>query len=657
VLVTQLSLSGVAVEFGTTRLFQDVTFTVTRGEKWGIIGRNGSGKTTLFALVAGQAEPTRGTVARGGGLRVSLMDQHREFPGANTVWEAAAGHFAELLELERSLARQGDALAQAGDRCTPEMLARYDRDLERFEREGGYTLAPRIDAVLHGLSFDPDRARTQPLSGLSGGERGRLGLAQQLVSPADVLLLDEPTNHLDLETTRWLEEYLAGLDATVLLISHDRVFLQAVVDHVLHLEAGTAYTYTGDYDSFVRQRAERRLTQQRAFDKQARAIAAQEDFIRRNIAGQNSAQAKGRRRRLERVSRLSEPTGEDGTMALRLEPAARGGDQALVLDRVRVAIGERVLLDDFSATVRRGDVVGLVGPNGAGKTTLIRCIAGERPLEGGEVRISPSVQIAHYRQDLAQVPSDRSLYDLINDLRPPWGRGAIQGHLGRFGFSGDSVLRKAGSLSGGERARVALAMMMLSSANLLVFDEPTNHLDVESIEALEDAIETFEGTVILVSHDRALLRGLTTRTWVLHESRIVDYPGGFEEWERASAERAHAARVAAAEEESLRRVHERKQTRRSEDGRKREASAKRDAREAIEAAEARVSACEERVAAIRARLEDPALYTTRDGVLEAQQLGRDLETAREDLDRAYKDWERADSPKGKEKNLAADERR
>ncbi|MFL5513370.1 MAG: ABC-F family ATP-binding cassette domain-containing protein [Gemmatimonadales bacterium] len=654
--MTQLSLSGVAVEFGATRLFQDVTFTVTRGEKWGIIGRNGSGKTTLFGLIAGQAEPTRGTVARGANLRVSLMDQHREFPGANTVWEAAAGHFAELLELERSLARQGEALAQAGDRCTPEMLSRYDRDLERFERDGGYTLAPRIDAVLHGLGFDPDQARTQSLGGLSGGERGRLGLVQQLVSPADVLLLDEPTNHLDLETTRWLEDYLAGLDSTVLLISHDRVFLQAVVDHVLHLEAGTVFTYSGNYESFLAQRAERRLTQQRAFDKQSRNIAAQEDFIRRNIAGQNSAQAKGRRRRLERVSRLSEPTGDDGTMALRLEPAARGGDQALVLDRVRVAIGERVLLDHFSATVRRGDVVGLVGPNGAGKTTLIRCMMGERPPEGGEVRITPSVQIAHYRQDLAQVPADRSLYDLINDLRPSWNRGAIQGHLGRFGFSGDSVLRKAGSLSGGERARVALAMMMLSSANLLVFDEPTNHLDVESIEALEDAIEAFEGTVILVSHDRALLRGLTTRTWVLHESRIVDYPGGFEEWEQASAERAHAARVAAAEEESLRRVHERKQTRRSENSRKREASSKRDARKALQEAEARVSASEERVAAIRTRMEDPALYTTRDGVLEAQQLGRELEIARAELDQAYQEWEGVDSPHGKRK-APADKRR
>src|SRR5438128_4235189 len=215
--MTQLALSGIAVAFGATRLLSALTLTVARGEKWGVIGRNGSGKTTLFRIITGETEPTAGTVARVGGLRYSVMEQHREFPGATTVWEAAAGSFGDLLALERSLAEQGAALAEAGDRCTPQMLARYDRDLERFDREGGYTLAARIDAVLDGLGFDPDAARTRPLSGLSGGERGRLGLAQQLVAPADVLLLDEPTNHLDLETTPWLEDYLRGLDATVLL--------------------------------------------------------------------------------------------------------------------------------------------------------------------------------------------------------------------------------------------------------------------------------------------------------------------------------------------------------------------------------------------------------------------------------------------------------
>ncbi|MEO7476758.1 MAG: ABC-F family ATP-binding cassette domain-containing protein, partial [Gemmatimonadales bacterium] len=560
---------------------------------------------------------------------------------ATTVWEAAAGAFGELLALERSLAEQGTALSEAGDRCTPQMLARYDRDLERFDREGGYTLAARIDAVLDGLGFNPDEARARPLAELSGGERGRLGLAQQLVAPADLLLLDEPTNHLDLETSRWLEVYLRGLDATVLLISHDRAFLQAVVDHVLHLESGTAVAYTGDYESFLHQRAERRLAQQRAFSKQARNLAAEEDFIRRNIAGTNSAQAKGRRRRLERVDRLSPPPGEDGAMALRLTADERGGDQVLVAEDVAVGVPGRTLLSEFDTRLMRGEVVGLVGPNGAGKSTLLRAIMRERPVEGGELRIPDSVHIAYYRQDLAQVPADETLYDIIAHLRPHWGRGPIQGHLGRFGFSGDSVQRRAATLSGGERARVALAMMMLSGANLLIFDEPTNHLDVESIEALEDAILDYDGTVLVVSHDRALLRALTTRVWILHDGRITEFPGTFEEWETASRERAHAAAVEAAEAEALRRVKERKQTRRPEDDRQRKQTARRTAERAVADTEAVVSEWEGRVAALRAELEDPHLYLTADGGRRASELGREMETARARLDEAFARWEAA----------------
>ena len=639
--VTQLALAGIAVEFGATRLLGDVTLTVTRGERWGIIGRNGSGKTTLFRIITGETAPSAGTVARAGGLRVSVMEQHREFAGAATVWEAAAGAFGELLALERSLAAQATALAEAGDRCTPQMLARYDRDLERFDREGGYTLAARIDAVLHGLGFDPDAARTRSLASLSGGERGRLGLAQQLVAPADVLLLDEPTNHLDLETTGWLEEYLRGLDATVLLISHDRAFLEAVVDHVLHLEAGTAAAYEGGYASFLRQRAERRLSQQRAFAKQARTLAAEEDYIRRNIAGNNSAQAKGRRRRLERLERLSPLPGEDGAMALRLAADERGGDQVLVAEQVALRVEARTLLAGFDARVMRGDVVGLVGPNGAGKSTLLRAIMGEWPLASGALRIPDSVRIAYYRQDLAQVPPDETLYDIIAHLRPHWGRGPIQGHLGRFGFSGDAVQRRAATLSGGERARVALAMMMLSGANFLIFDEPTNHLDVESIEALEDAVAEYDGTVLLVSHDRSLLRALTTRVWILHEARITDFPGTFEEWETTSRERAHAAAVAAAEDEALRRVKDRKQSRRPAPDRDRRDTDRRSAERAVAEAESEVTAWEGRVESVRAALEDPALYLAPDGVRRASELGRELDAARRGLDAAFARWESA----------------
>lgn len=313
------------VQFGATTLFKDLTFTVSRGERWGIIGRNGTGKTTLFRLITGEQQLAAGAISKQPNLRVSLLEQHRDFGNAATVWEAAAGQFAELLALEQSLAEQAVKIGELGEGSTPAMLSRYDRDLERFDREGGYTFAPRVDAVLHGLGFDPAEARTRPLSQLSGGERGRLGVARQLVSPADVLLLDEPTNHLDLDTTQWMESYLQITDKTILLISHDRAFLANVVDHVLHFEGDTTFAYTGGYESFVRQRDEKRLTQQRQFEKQQKFIAGREDYVRRNLAGQNSRQAKGRRKLLARLPRLSAPIGSDSTMALRLDIGERGG--------------------------------------------------------------------------------------------------------------------------------------------------------------------------------------------------------------------------------------------------------------------------------------------------------------------------------------------
>jgi ATP-binding cassette subfamily F protein 3 len=638
--VPQIALSGVAVVFGATTLLDNVSVAVERKQRWGIVGRNGSGKTTLFNLITGGLEPTRGQVVRESGLRITVLDQHRAFEDARTVWEAAAGPFAELLALEQSLAEQAAAMAHDS---SPAAMARYDRDFERFERGGGYTFAPRIDAVLHGLGFDPEEARHRAVDSLSGGERGRLGLARQLVAPADVLLLDEPTNHLDLETTSWLEHYLAGLDATVLLISHDRAFLQEVVDHVLHVEDGTVVSYAGSYEDFVRLRTERRLTQQRAFDKQRSALAVEEDYIRRNIAGGNSRQAKGRRRRLSRVGRLSPPPGEDAVMSLHLAANERGGDQVIVADRATLQIGDRVLVRDFSARLQREEVVALIGANGSGKSTLLRALMGERPVDSGTLRVGNAISVAYYRQDLTQVPADRTLYEIINDLRPSWNRGQIQGHLGRFGFSGDTVQRKGGTLSGGERARIALAMLMLSGANLLIFDEPTNHLDVESIEALEDAIDDYDGTVLLVSHDRALLRGLATRMWVLHAGRIIEFDGSFEEWETVSAERSHAASVVAAEEEQRRLLAEKQRTRKVRDSEKEALTGRRAARRKLEAAESRVAGLEQKVAALTAELEKPELYTTPDGGKRAAALGQELDALKRELDQAFEQWAVAQS--------------
>ncbi len=633
--MTQLAVSGVAVEFGATKLFEDITFTVAAGDRWGIVGRNGTGKTTLFRLLTGEMTPTRGQLARQPGIRVSLLEQHRDFGEAVTIWEAAAGQFAELLALERSLMDQASRLEHDASEAA---LDRYGRDLERFEREGGYTIAPRVDAVLHGLGFDPAAARTTPVAVLSGGERGRLGVARQLVSPADVLLLDEPTNHLDLETTQWLENYLATVSTTVLLISHDRAFLAAVVDHVLHFEGDSASAYDGGYASFVEQRALRRLTQFRQYEQQQRKVASERDYIARNLAGQNSKQAKGRRKRLESMPRLSAPVSDEATMAVRFETADRGGDRVAIAEHATISVGDRVLVEDLTATLMRGDTLGVLGQNGSGKSTLIKALVGMHPVTRGELRLGGGIVVGYYRQDLAQVPLDKTLFEVINDLRPTWDRRLVQGHLGRFGFSGDEVQRRAETLSGGERARVALAMLMLSRANLLILDEPTNHLDVESIEALEDAIDQYDGTVLLVSHDRELLRTLTTRLWVLHDRHVTDFDGNFAEWEVVSTERRHAASVKAAEEEALRRVQERKKTARRDETGKDDRDALRAARRRVTELETTINSLEARIDELTRTLEDPELYTQTNGPVRATELGAELERLKRELERSLDNW-------------------
>jgi len=639
--VTQLSASDLTVQFGATTVFRNVTFTVGRGDRWGIIGRNGSGKTSLFNLLVGTSEPTTGVIARQPGIRISLLEQHRDFDNATTIWEGAAGGCSDLLKLEKSLGEQSRLIGELGEASSAAMLEQYDRDLHRFEHEGGYELAPRVDAVLHGLGFDPEAARTRPISELSGGERGRLGLARQLINDAQVLLLDEPTNHLDLDTTRWLESFIASSDKTFLVVSHDRAFLSATVDHVLHLEAGSGTTYTGNYESFVRQRQERREAQQHAFNKQRRQIEDREDYIRRNIAGQNSKQAKGKRKLLERLPRLSAPAGSEGVMALQLEAGSRGGEQVVVAKSVEIGVAGRTLIENFSGELRRGERVGLIGPNGAGKSTLLRTLVGNRAPNAGELRLGSSTVSAYYRQDLSQVPLNQTLYDIIAEIRPGWERRQVQGHLGRFGFSGDEVQRTPVKLSGGERARVALAMIVLSRANVLILDEPTNHLDVESIEALEDALEEYDGTVLLVSHDRALLRSLTTRVWVLHDRRVLDFGGSFAEWEAVSEERAHAAAVNASEELSLRRIDEKRKTQRAQSTQTNGRKSRRDAHVMAEKAEQEVSILELRIARISDELSDPELYLTKDGISRSTKLGIDLERLKSELDKALNDWAKA----------------
>jgi ATP-binding cassette, subfamily F, member 3 len=637
--VTLLTFSSVSMAFGADRLFSDVSFNVAQGERWGIVGRNGTGKTTLLRLIMGTLEPTAGTVSRRTGLRTTLLDQLRDFGDARTVWEAAARGYRELLALEHSLARESERLGELGDRVTESDLARFDRAQERFQHQGGYTFHARVDAVLQGLGFDPGETRERPLATLSGGERGRVGLAAQIAAPADLVLLDEPTNHLDLDTIDWLKRHLAESGRTVMVISHDRAFLDELADHILHVAQGTATPYRGGYSSFVLQRDQALLTLERQVAEQRKEVARQEEFIRRNIAGQKTAQAQARRRRLARLPRLSPPLEEDDPMAVRFELSARGGDQVLVAEDLQVTVRDRVLVDGFSAVARRGDVIAVVGPNGAGKTTLLATLLGEHPTAGGTVRVGAGITPAWYRQDHAHLPVGRTLYDCVADARPTWSRGQVQDHLGRFNFSGDEVRRSTDSLSGGERARVALALITLQGSNLLALDEPTNHLDVESIEALEDALESYPGTVLLVSHDRALLRELSTRVWAFRRGRLQDYPGPFVDWEQRVEEEEAEWTAASLQAERENRDAEKARNRKAAEVKRKEGAPLRAARREVEAAEREVQSAEEAVAELEASLADPDLYERGgEGLREASRLTTALKEARERLDESMARW-------------------
>ncbi len=672
--MTLLAVGNAGVEFGATEIFRDITFTIGERDRWAVVGRNGTGKTTLIKLITGQLTPSKGTITRQPGLRIALMDQHRKFPEDMSLWEIVAGAFGELRDLEHSLAEQSANLEHDHGEAA---MAKYGRDLERFEREGGYQMAAKVDSVLMGVGFDPEAAKVTRIGTLSGGERGRVALARQLATPADILLLDEPTNHLDLETTAWLENYLRETDRTVLCISHDRAFLAEMADHVLHFEGGTAFAYTGGYASFIAQREERRLTQLRQFEQQSKKIASEEQYIARNLAGQNTRQAKGRRKLLARMPRLSAPIGADSVMALRLDSGARSGDRVIEAEHVVVGVegaeGRRELIRDVNVVLERGEVIALLGPNGAGKSTLIKTLLEEHPVFAGRVKRGPSTTVAYYRQDLAHLPLDVPIYDVIADLRPLWERRQVQGHLGRFGFSGDEVQRTVGTLSGGERARVALALLTLESSNLLILDEPTNHLDVESIEAMEDAIEGYEGSMVVVSHDRAVLRGVATQVWELRDRKLLVFPGSFVEWEAVRAEaKAKAERdareVSARESERNAKVRAAANAQANAASRASKADAKspsggkghaashtssakmpagearkaaRQAEKELHDAELRVSVLEGRIAELTRTLEDTTLYDTPAGTQRAYTLGRELDDAKDELDEAVHDWSAA----------------
>ncbi len=522
-----INASGVGVSYGAHDVFSNLSFDIPPGAKIALVGPNGSGKTSLLRVIAGLDRPSAGQVFRAKGLSVGYLPQIPHLSSERRLWDEMTQVFADLIEQAERLRQLEAQMAEPEQQA--EAMARYGPLLEAFEAAGGYGFEVEIQKVLTGLGFDEDEWQ-QPIAQLSGGQKTRAMLALLLLQKPDLLLLDEPTNHLDIEAIEWLESYLNEWPGAVVVVAHDRYFLDQVVDRVWDLDWGRLETYPGNYSKYVRLKAERLRRRRAEYERQQQFIAKEEEFIRRHIAGQRTQEAQGRRTRLARLERIDRPR-QRKKMTLGLESSGRSGD--LVLGLYELAIGyprHAPLFTCQEAELRRGQRVALIGPNGSGKTTFLRTVLGElRPLRGN-IRLGASVEIGYFAQTRQALRSDWTVLDEILSVKNlPLGQ--ARSYLGRFLFSGEDVFKTIDALSGGEQSRVALAKLTLQGANLLLMDEPTNHLDIPSQEVLQDVLTDFEGTVLLVSHDRYLIQALATEVWAIADERLHVFKEGYGEYQ------------------------------------------------------------------------------------------------------------------------------
>lgn len=518
-----LTGSDLAKSYGAQDVFAGVNVTVPHGARIALVGPNGAGKTTLLRILCGLEEPSAGEVFRARSLTLGYLPQEAHLDGDLTLYEAMLEVFADLRAQEEALRQMEQEMA---DPSRFEALAeKYSQLSERFEQAGGYTYEAHIRQVLGGLGFDVGDFH-RPLSQLSGGQKTRALLARLLLEAPALLVLDEPTNHLDIQVVEWLEETLANWPGAILLVSHDRYFLDRLVNTVWELENGRLTIYRGNASHYVQQRAERQARQQAEYEAQQAQIARTEAYIRRYKAGQRAREARGREKRLERLARVEKPH-EQPRLRLDLRSELRSGDKVLETHGLVVGYPEDgPLFTCPDLLLWRGECAALIGPNGAGKTTFLRTILQQIPPLAGEARLGASVKVGYFAQAHEGLHPDWTPLQEILAVQEMLVSQARH-YLARFLFSGDDVFKPIAALSGGERGRLALALLALQGANFLLLDEPTNHLDIPSQDALQEALAAFPGTILLVSHDRYLIDALATQVWVLEGGELRVYPGGY----------------------------------------------------------------------------------------------------------------------------------
>lgn len=632
-----LSVHDLAKHYGAEEIFSGISFQVNARERVALVGVNGAGKSTLLRILAGTEQPNAGTVTLQTGVRVTYQAQEATFDPTHTVREAALDAFRETLEIGQELTRIEQEMGQVEGPELDALFERYTELSTQFEAAGGYEIEHRTEQVLAGLGFS-ESDHDIPVTHLSGGQRTRLALARALLSDPDLLLLDEPTNHLDLNAVEWLENFLRTWNRAVIVVSHDRFFLDRVTERTLDLSFGRIEDYPAPYTRYLKLREERMARRLAEYEAQQEFIARTEEFIRRYKAGQRAKEARGRETRLARLERIERPQ-EHETLRLRLSAGLRSG--RLVLSTKDLAVGYPPRPGDDSPTllfrppdlqIERGDRIALIGPNGIGKTSFLRTLVGEIKPLSGRLEYGTNVKPAYYAQDHEGLNPEKTVLATLVETYPMSEEGA-RNLLGRFLFSGDDVYKQVSALSGGERSRLALAKLTLEQANFLILDEPTNHLDIASREALEEVLDEYDGTILFVSHDRYLIDRIATQVWSLDAGTVTVTHGNYSDYlrrrERLAAEAARAAEQPASAGRAKRTGRPRTNGRLSD-------REHRQLRQQLNAAERQVSRIEERLNEIS----DELARATIDQDVEAiARLGEEYEAAQEELDSAYELWE------------------
>jgi ATP-binding cassette subfamily F protein 3 len=643
-------LSDVYKSYGGQEVLRGASLQVNAGEHVGLVGRNGAGKTTIFRLIAGEEAPDRGLVVRARGLRLGLLAQHVHFEPGSTVHESALAAFGHLQQIEHEMHELEHRMAESPDDLNA-VLERYSDLQQQFEREGGFEYTARAEAILLGLGFERD-SWTLATEKLSGGQQNRLGLVRLLLAEPDVLLLDEPTNHLDVTAVEWLEEFLSTYQSAYVIISHDRYFLDRACHRIVEIELGRANSYHGNYSAFLVEREVRRESQQRAYENQQHLINKTEEFIRRNLAGQKTKQAKSRRKMLEKLERVEAVRADQSSGDFRLQEIERAGTQVLAVQRAAIGYPGKLLGRDITFTLRRGECLGVIGPNGSGKTTFIKTVLGKLMPLSGELRWGAKVQIGYYAQQLDDL-DDRN--EVIMELRrvalSTATAGELRSFLAKFLFTGDDVYKHVRDLSGGEKGRLALAKLIYSRVNVLVLDEPTNHLDIPSREALEEALDVYQGTIITISHDRYFLDRIATQILAFDGAGNVEHYDGdyteYHDWKAAQKQQ----RAAPDEREKDARVIEKAPTaavvsppKKTPAARKGKASGGKDAkkrkREPVrdsQAVEAEISEAEKYLGTLSQEMSRPEVARDAARLLA---LNKDYQQTEERLRALYREWER-----------------